>query len=96
MFIRFDNENTRAKRARVAEAAPRGIWITLNKNMEIAHKPYECITVDEQLFQFRGNTKFTQYINSKPAKYGIKVFWAMMQKKGYPLHNALSNDVLRK
>ena len=74
-FIRFDNENTRAERAQTDEAAPKqDIWIMLNKNLEKAYKPYECITIHEQLFPFRGHTKFTQYIPSKPATYGIKVF----------------------
>ena len=74
-FIRFDNENTRAERAQTEKASIiRDIWITWNKNLEKANKPYECITIDEQLFPFRGHTKFTQYLPFKPAKYGIKVF----------------------
>ena len=74
-FIRFDNENTREKRAQTDKAAPiRDIWIMLNKNLEKVYKPHDCITIDEQLFPFRGHTKFTQYIPSKPARYGIKIF----------------------
>ena len=73
-FIRFDNENTRAERAQTDKAAPiRDIGIMLNRNLEKAFKPYECITIDEQLFPFSSHTKSTQYIPSKPAKYGIKV-----------------------
>ncbi|CAM1319692.1 Uncharacterised protein r2_g2804 [Pycnogonum litorale] len=76
-FFRFDNENNRAERAQTDKAAPiRDMWTMLNGNLERAYKPYECITIDEQLFPFRGRTKFTRYIPSKPAKYGIKVFWA--------------------
>ena len=57
-FIRFENENTHAERAQTNKTAPiRGIWIILNRNLEKAYKPYECITIDEQLFPFRGNTK---------------------------------------
>ncbi|CAJ0968605.1 unnamed protein product [Ranitomeya imitator] len=85
-FIRFDNENTRAERVQTDKAAPiRDIWTMLNSNLERAYKPYHCITVDEQLFPFRGHTKFTQYIPSKPAKYGIKIFWACDSSNAYPL-----------
>ena len=62
-FIRFDKENTRAERAQTDKAAPKqDIWIMLNKNLEKDYNLYECITIDEQLFPFRGHTKFTQYI----------------------------------
>ena len=57
--------------------------------MEKAYKPYECITIDEQLFPFRGLTKFTQYIPSKPAKYGIKAFWACDTSNAYPLQDQI-------
>lgn len=42
-------------------------------------------TVDEQIFPYRGKTRFTQYIPSKPAKYGIKIWWACDSKTKYPL-----------
>ena len=87
-FIRYDNENICAEQAQADKAAPiRDIWITLNKNLEKAYKPYECITIDEQLFLFGGHTKFTEYIPSKPAKNGIKVFWACDASNAYPLQN---------
>ena len=74
-FIRFDNENTRTERAQTDKAAPiRDIWILFNRNLEKPCKPYECTTIDEQIFPFRGHTKFTQYIPFKPAKCAIKVF----------------------
>ena len=59
-FIRFDDENTSAVRAQTDKAAPiRDIWIMLNKNLKKAYKPYECITIDKQLFQFRGHEIYT-------------------------------------
>ena len=89
-FIRFDNKNTGAERAQTDKAAPiRDIWIMLNRNLEKTYKPYECITIDEQLFPFRGLTKFTHYIPSKPAKYGIKVFWAWDASNAYPLQGQI-------
>ncbi len=33
------------------------------------------LTVDKQLFPYRGRARFTQNILSNPAKYGIKVWW---------------------
>ena len=84
-FIKFDNENTRAERAQTDKTAPvRDIWIMLNRSLEKAYKPYECIIINEQLFPFRGYTKFTQYMPSKPATYGIKVFWACDASNEYP------------
>ncbi|KAM3624864.1 uncharacterized protein V6R79_002933 [Siganus canaliculatus] len=37
--------------------------------------PSDCVTIDEQLVPFRGRCMFHQYMPSKPAKYGIKIFW---------------------
>ena len=89
-FIRFDNENTCTERAQTDKAAPiRDIWIMLNRNLEKAYKPYECIAIDEQLFLFGGHTKFTQHIPSKPAKYDIKVFWARDASNAYSLQNQI-------
>jgi len=46
------------------------------------HRLYD-LTIEEQLFPFQGRTKFTQYIPSKLAKYGIKV-WCDAENS-YPL-----------
>jgi len=89
-FIRFDNEQTRDERAKTDKAAPiRDIWEMFNLNLFKGFKPGECITLDEQLFPFRGHMKFTQYIPSKPAKYGIKIFWACDAETSYPLKGLL-------
>lgn len=75
-FIRFDDANTREVRIKEDKAAPiRDIWTMLNANLSALYKPMECLTVDEQLYPYRGRTRFIQYIPSKPAKYGIKVWW---------------------
>ncbi|KAL4143109.1 hypothetical protein QTP88_005476 [Uroleucon formosanum] len=57
----------------------------MNENLAKNYSPYENITIDEQLFPYRGKTKFTQYISSKPAKYGIKIWWACDSKTKYAL-----------
>ena len=41
-----------------------------------AFEPYNHLTVDEQLYPFRGNFRSRQYMPNKPAKYGIK-YWCL-------------------
>lgn len=61
----------------------------LNRNLEESYTPGAAITVDEQLFPIRGRTRFTQYIPSKPAKYGIKVWWVCDSNTNYPLRGQI-------
>lgn len=59
-FIRFDDANTRAQRALTDKAAPiRDIWTMLNANLAAYYMPSENLPIDEQLFPYRGRTKFT-------------------------------------
>ncbi|XP_067638776.1 piggyBac transposable element-derived protein 4-like isoform X1 [Eurosta solidaginis] len=89
-FIRFDDGNTRAQRLVTDKAVPISeLWTMMNYNFEQSYKPSEYLTVDEQLFPYRGRTRFTQYIPSKPAKYGIKVWWVCDAKNAYPLHGQI-------
>ncbi|CAL1687546.1 unnamed protein product [Lasius platythorax] len=89
-FIRFDDSNTRNLRLKDDKAAPiRDIWTVLNSNLRKHYRPTENLTVDEQLFPYRGRTRFTQYIPSKPAKYGIKVCWICDAENWYPLTGIL-------
>lgn len=89
-YIRFDDGRTRERRLRDDKAAPiRDIWNFLNENLSKNYSPHNTITIDEQLFPYRGKTKFTQYIPSKPAKYGIKIWWACDSKAKYPLQGIL-------
>lgn len=67
-FIRFDNSGTRAERLKQSKsAALDDVWLMLMANLEKAYTPDCHVTVDEQLFPYRGRTRFTQYIPSKPA-----------------------------
>ena len=85
-YIRFDDKRTRAFRQQTDKAAPiRDIWNFFNENLANNYDPHEAFTVDEQFFPYRGRTKFTQYIPSKPAKYGIKFWWACDSRTNYPL-----------
>jgi len=72
-FISFDNQNTRIERLQNDKgAAIRDIWTILNNNSVNKYNPTENLTVDEQLFPYRGRIhliRFSQYIPSKPVKY---------------------------
>lgn len=85
-FLRFDQQNTREIRIATDKAAPiRDVFDMLNANLQYNYRPSVNVTVDEQLFPFRGRTKFTQYIPSKPAKYGIKLWWVCDAATYFPL-----------
>lgn len=59
-FIRFDKIETRVERASKDKAAPiREIWEMFNVRIFNGYKPGECITIEEQLYPFRGHTEFT-------------------------------------
>ncbi|GAB0098318.1 PiggyBac transposable element-derived protein [Sergentomyia squamirostris] len=89
-FLRFDNKHTRAERQKTDKAAAiRHIWNLLNENLQNAYVPHDVVTIDEQLYPYRGRTNFTQYIPSKPAKYGIKFFWVCDAETYYPLQGIL-------
>ncbi|GBP60452.1 PiggyBac transposable element-derived protein 4 [Eumeta japonica] len=42
--------------------------------IKLHYTPFENLTIDEELVALRGHCKFRQYLPSKPAKYGIKIF----------------------
>lgn len=84
--IRFDDGLTRGERLKTSKsAAIDAIWNIVMANLEEAYNPHQNLTVDEQLFSYHGRTRFTQYIPSKPGKYGIKVWWLCDAKTHYPL-----------
>nr|CAH7730726.1 unnamed protein product [Callosobruchus chinensis] len=73
--LRFDNIGDRETRKEIDKLAPiREVFELFVNNFQKFFSPGEYVTVDEQLVAFRGNCSFRQYIPSKPAKYGLKVF----------------------
>ncbi|XP_051158549.1 piggyBac transposable element-derived protein 4-like [Leptopilina boulardi] len=73
--LRFDNIETREERRALDKLAPiRKIFDDFNKRLPELYIPGECCTIDEMLLAFRGRCPFKQYIPSKLAKYGIKIF----------------------
>lgn len=85
-FLRFDDFNTREERLKTDKAAPiSNLFSMLNQNLFKNYDASYSVTIDEQLYAFRGRTRFTQYMPKKPAKYGIKIWWVCDSLTGYPL-----------
>ncbi|XP_026476242.1 piggyBac transposable element-derived protein 4 [Ctenocephalides felis] len=73
--LRFDDRLTRYERKQEDRlAAVREIFTQFVHNCKKNYSLGEYVTVDEKLEAFRGRCPFRQYIPSKPAKYGIKIF----------------------
>ena len=74
-FIRFDMRSTRSERLHTEKfALVLYVWNHFIENCKSHYNPHEDITIDEQLFPTKARYPFTQYIASKPDKFGIK-FW---------------------
>lgn len=74
-MIRFDNENDREYRLIEDKLAPiREVLNHFVGNAQRAYRPSDQLTVDEQLFPYKGRCRFIQYMPSKPDKYGLKFF----------------------
>lgn len=85
-YIRFDNRATRADRQATDKlAAFRDIWTMFLAQLPRYYIPGTDLCVDEQLVAFRGRCSFRQYIPSKPAKYGIQIWWNCDAETCYPL-----------
>lgn len=85
-FLRFDNKQTRPERsANDKLAAFRDIWEMFVARLPQCYIPGNDMTVDEQLVPFRGRCSFRQYMPSKPAKYGLKIWWNCDSVTSYPL-----------
>ncbi|XP_022183154.1 piggyBac transposable element-derived protein 4-like [Myzus persicae] len=73
--LRFDDRETRAERRVIDKLAPiRTTFDLFLKNINQNYNLSEYTTIDEMLHPFRGRCQWIQYIPSKPAKYGIKMF----------------------
>ena len=81
--IRFDDRTTRSQRKETDKlAAIRYILDEFVQNCKNIYCLSEFLTIDETLVPFRGRCSFIQYISSKPATYGIKIF-ALCDAKTY-------------
>ena len=85
--LRFDDPTTRNSRlARGKLAAVRLILDGFVVNSQRCYSHNECVTVDEQLYPYRGRCRFVQYMPLKPAKYGLK-FWLFADASSYYVSN---------
>lgn len=85
--LRFDDVHDRAVRKQIEKLAPiRDIFTLMVDNFQKYYCPSEYVTIDEQLLAFRGKCPFRQYIPSKPAKYGIKIFSLVDPRTVYTLN----------
>ena len=82
--IRFDDRETRQGRRQSDKlAAIRDVWDKWVQRLPLLYNPGPYVTVDECLVAFRGRCPFRQYIPSKPAKYGIKIWAACDAQSSY-------------
>ena len=75
LAIRFDDKTTWSQRKETDKLA--AIQYILDEFVQNCKNTYcltEFLTIDETLVLFRGRCSFIQYIPSKPAKYGVKIF----------------------
>ena len=73
--LRFDDKSDRRARRADDKLAPiRDFWKHWEEILSKFYNPGTNVTVDEQLVGFRGRCPFKQYIPSKVAKYGIKIW----------------------
>ncbi|XP_035765650.1 piggyBac transposable element-derived protein 4-like [Neolamprologus brichardi] len=77
LAIRFDDRLSRPGRYRGDKLTPiKDIWSKWSDRLPKFFNPGRDICVDEQLVPFKGRCSFKQYMPSKPAKYGLKI-WAL-------------------
>ncbi|CAI5682355.1 unnamed protein product [Oreochromis niloticus] len=87
--LRFDDRETREARRRndrgqYDKLAPvRAVWDEWCGRLPLMYRPGPEVTVDERLVPFRGRCPFRQYMPSKPARYGIKIWVACDAQSSY-------------
>ncbi|XP_047104929.1 piggyBac transposable element-derived protein 3-like [Schistocerca piceifrons] len=89
-MIRFDDRHTREARSADEKLAAvhyvGELFLDKCINRII---PNDSLTVDEQLVPFHGRCSFTQYMPSKPAKYGIQIFFGYVMLHLHMLYTKL-------
>jgi len=85
-YMRFDDKSTREQRLQKDKlAAFSDIWLMFTSQLPKFFVLGSDLCVDEQLVAYCGRCSFRQYIPSKPAKYGIKIWWCCDSDTSYPL-----------
>ena len=79
--IHFDDYEKRTESLKLDRfALVREIFEAIRLRFQQHYEPDKELCIDEQLLAYRGRVLFKQYIPSKPAKYGFKV-WALVDVK---------------
>uniref|UniRef100_A0A1B6I510 PiggyBac transposable element-derived protein domain-containing protein n=1 Tax=Homalodisca liturata TaxID=320908 RepID=A0A1B6I510_9HEMI len=85
--MRFDYNRTRDVCTNLDKlAAIREVFQQFNEQCNSHYSVGAYITIDEMLEPFRGRCGFKQYIKSKPARYGIKIFSLAVTRVCYALN----------
>lgn len=85
--MRFDKKDTRSQRLKKDRfALASELWNPFNENCVACYNPHENITIDEQLYPCKARCSFTQYIATKPDKFGLKFWLAADVESKYMLH----------
>lgn len=73
--ICFDDLNKREKMIKEDKFSLfREIFKIVNNRFSKYYEPSEFLVIDEQLIKFSGRVSFRQFIKSKPARYGLKIY----------------------
>ena len=87
--VTLDNKLTRRDRqVNDKLAAVRKIWDLFQHNLRLYYTPSDSLTIDEQLYGYRGYVPGRAYMPAKPSKYGIKIFWLCDAANGYALNGS--------
>ena len=86
-FLRFDVKSNRSHRLQIDKFALFSeVWTHFTDNCCALYKPGGFITVDEQLFPSKARCPFTQYMASKPDKFGQKYRLAVDKESKYVIN----------
>ena len=87
LFLRFDVKSNRSHRLQTDNFALLSeVWAHFTDNCCALYKPEPFITVDEQLFPSKARCPFTQYMTSKPDKFGQKYRLAVDKESKYVIN----------
>ena len=75
------NNETVSEKDRIRKV--RSVVEYLNTRFQQLYIPEENIVIDESLMKFRGRLKYTQFIASKRARFGIKFYKLYESNSGY-------------
>lgn len=86
-YLRFDTKSDRSTRLKTDKyALYSAVWNRFVNNCQSCYTAGANVTIDEQLFPSKARCPFTQYIPSKPDKFGQKFFLSVDLDSKYVLN----------